>query len=40
MPIKGEEDMYNIPPKEETSSQQTPYSKEIVDLMTRITRED
>ena len=31
--------MYNVPLKKETSSQQTPYSKEIVNLMIKMTKE-
>ena len=40
MPIKGRENVRSVLPKEETSSQQTPYSKEIVNLIIRITKED
>ena len=40
MPTKGKECVYNTPPKEEASSQQTLYFKEIVDLIVRMTRED
>ena len=32
--------MHSVPLKEETSSQQTPYSKEIVNLIIKITKED
>ena len=37
---KGKESVYSTPLKEETSSQQTPYFKEIVDLIIRMTGED
>ena len=32
--------MHSVPLKEETSSQQTPYSEEIVDLIIKITKKD
>jgi len=32
-PTRGKESIYSVPPKKETSSQQTPYSKEIVNLI-------
>jgi len=34
--IKGKESIYSAPLKKENSSQQTPYSKEIVNLIIRI----
>ena len=37
--MKGKESVHSAPPKEEISSQQTPYSKEIVDLIAKIIRE-
>ncbi len=36
-PTRGKESIHSIPPKKETSSQQLPYSKEV---MTRMTGED
>ena len=39
MPMKGKESVYNTPPREKTSSQQTLYFKEIVDLTARMTGE-
>ena len=38
-PTRGKESIYSIPPKEETSSQQTPCFKEIVNLIIRMTEE-
>ena len=37
--MRGKESMYSVPPKEENSSQQTPYFKEIVDPIIRMTGE-
>ena len=39
MPLKGKESVYSTPPKKETNSQQTPYSKEIVNPTIKITGE-
>ena len=38
--MKGKESVYSVPLKIETSSQQTPYFEEIVNLMTKMTGED
>ena len=37
--MKGKENMHNVTLKKGTSSQQTPYSKEIVNLVIRMTGE-
>ena len=39
MLIKGKENVCSVPPKEGISSQQTPYFKEIVDLIVKMTKE-